>query len=96
MHQGLNFDLGETTDILRETVANFAKREIAPRAAEIDRTNEFPRDLLPSWAAPAGHHRRRGTRRRRLGDLAHHVAMEEVSRGSARSVSLTARIPTCA
>jgi len=43
----LDFGLGETADILRETVRTFAEREIAPRAAEIDRANEFPRDLWP-------------------------------------------------
>ena len=43
----LDHDLGETTDILRETVRDFAAAEIAPRAAEIDRANEFPRDLWP-------------------------------------------------
>ena len=47
----LEFELGETTDILRETVRNFAQSEIAPRAAEIDRTNEFPRDLWPQMGA---------------------------------------------
>jgi isovaleryl-CoA dehydrogenase len=41
----LNFDLGETADQLRETVADFTAAEIAPRAAEIDRKNEFPMDL---------------------------------------------------
>jgi len=90
MHQSLNFDLGETVDILRETVATFARREIAPRAAEIDRTNEFPRDLWPRLGqlgllgitveaeyGGAG-----------MGYLAHIVAMEEVSRSSA-SVGLS-------
>ena len=46
-YPSLNFDLGETVDILRETVADFANREIAPRAADIDRTNEFPRAMWP-------------------------------------------------
>ena len=41
----LNFDLGEPADMIRETVRNFARNEIAPRAAEIDRTDRFPRDL---------------------------------------------------
>src|SRR5689334_3682327 len=86
----LDFGLGETVDILRETVANFAGREIAPRAAAIDRDNEFPRDLWPQlgnlgllgitveeeWGG-AG-----------LGYLAHVVAMEELSRASA-SVALS-------
>ena len=42
---GLDFGLGETLDMLRETVQSFAAGEIAPRAAEIDRNNEFPMDL---------------------------------------------------
>jgi isovaleryl-CoA dehydrogenase len=41
----LNFDLGETAAMIRDTVAAFAQAEIAPRAEEIDRSNEFPRDL---------------------------------------------------
>ena len=41
----LNFDHGETVAMLRETVRNFAAKEIAPRAAEIDRGNQFPPDL---------------------------------------------------
>ncbi len=43
----LDFDLGETADMLRDTVMSFAADAIAPRAAEIDRSNEFPRDLWP-------------------------------------------------
>ncbi len=86
----LNFDLGETVDLLRHTVQGFAAKEIAPRAAEIDRSNEFPRDLWPKLGdlgllgitveeeyGGAG-----------LGYLAHVVAMEEVSRASA-SVGLS-------
>ena len=41
----LNFDLGETVDMIRETVRAFTADKISPRAAEIDRSNEFPRDL---------------------------------------------------
>ncbi len=41
----LNFALGETADMLRETTRDFAQAEIAPRAAEIDRSNQFPMDL---------------------------------------------------
>ncbi|HLW92648.1 MAG TPA: acyl-CoA dehydrogenase family protein, partial [Roseiarcus sp.] len=40
-----NFDLGESADMIRETTREFAEGEIAPRAAEIDRQNLFPRDL---------------------------------------------------
>ena len=43
----LDFGLGETADLLREQVAEFAQSEIAPRAAEIDRANEFPMELWP-------------------------------------------------
>ena len=86
----LNFDLGETADMIRETVASFAQAEIAPRAAEIDKTDIFPRDLLPKmgelgllgitveeeWGGTG------------LGYLEHVVAMEEISRASA-SVGLS-------
>ena len=43
----LNFDLGETADMLRESVAGFAAEQIAPLAAEIDREDRFPRHLWP-------------------------------------------------
>ena len=43
----LNFDLGETAEMIRSTVTAFAQSEIAPRAEAIDRSNEFPRDLWP-------------------------------------------------
>src|SRR5258708_24292610 len=46
-----NFDLGETADAIRDTVHDFASNEIAPRAAEIDRSNQFPRDLWPKLGA---------------------------------------------
>jgi alkylation response protein AidB-like acyl-CoA dehydrogenase len=42
---GINFDLGEDIDLLRDAVWDFAKNEILPRAAEIDRDNLFPADL---------------------------------------------------
>src|SRR5512132_817098 len=88
--QGFDFGLGEDIDMLRETTRSFAEDKIAPRAGEIDKTNTFPRDLWPQmgtlgllgvtveeeWGG-AG-----------MGYLAHVVAMEEVSRGSA-SVGLS-------
>src|SRR5919106_6109261 len=86
----LNFDLGETADAIRETVHSFSQNEIAPRAAEIDRTNTFPRDLWPKIGALGLHgitveEEYGGSG---LGYLEHCVAMEEVSRASA-SVALS-------
>ena len=49
--KGFNFDLGETAEAIRETVRDFAQEKIAPRAEEIDRTNQFPRDLWPEMGA---------------------------------------------
>jgi isovaleryl-CoA dehydrogenase len=88
--QGLDFDLGETADALRDQVANFAAEEIAPRAAAIDAENDFPADLWRKMGdlgvlgitadeeyGGAG-----------MGYLDHVVAMEEISRASA-SVGLS-------
>src|ERR1700683_1188623 len=80
-----NFDLGETADALRETVHDFSSHEIAPRAAEIDKTNQFPRDLWPKLGALGLHgitveEEYGGSG---LGYLEHCVAMEEISRASA-------------
>src|ERR671932_579990 len=82
---GLDFGLGEDVDMLRETVRGFAAERIAPIAAEIDRTDEFPRQLWPEMGALGLHgitveEEYGGTG---MGYLAHCVAMEEVSRGSA-------------
>ena len=86
----LNHDLGETVDIVRETVRQFTSAEIAPRADEIDQTNEFPRDLWPRLGdlgllgvTASEEYGGAG-----LGYLAHTVVMEEISRGSA-SVGLS-------
>lgn len=86
----LNFGLGETADMIRETVNAFARDEIAPRAAQIDESNEFPADLwrkmgdlgllgmtVPEEFGGSG-----------LGYLEHVIAMEEISRASA-SVGLS-------
>ena len=84
-YQGLDFELGETLDILRETVTTFARREIAPRAAAIDRDNEFPRDLWPQLGSLGllGITVEEEYGGSNMGYLAHVVAMEEVSRASA-------------
>ena len=87
---GLNFDLGEAADMLRDSVETFAADEIAPRAAAIDRDNDFPADLWRKMGdlgvlgitveeeyGGAG-----------MGYLEHVVAMEEISRASA-SVGLS-------
>ncbi len=87
---GLNFQLGEDIDALRDAVRDFSQAEIAPRAEEIDRSDQFPMDLwqkmgdlgvlgitVPEADGGAG-----------MGYLAHMVAMEEISRASA-SVGLS-------
>ena len=87
---GLNFQLGEDIDALRDAVREFAQTEIAPRAAEIDRSDQFPMDCwrkmgdlgvlgitVPEAYGGAN-----------MGYLAHMVAMEEISRASA-SVGLS-------
>ncbi len=89
-YRGLGFGLGEDADMLRESVRSFSEAEIAPRAAEIDRTNTFPRDLWEPMGALGLH----GVTVEEewggagLGYLEHCVAMEEVSRASA-SVGLS-------
>jgi isovaleryl-CoA dehydrogenase len=80
-----NFDLGETADAIRETVRDFSSDEIAPRAAEIDKTNQFPRDLWPKLGALGLHgitveEEYGGSG---LGYLEHCIALEEISRASA-------------
>jgi isovaleryl-CoA dehydrogenase len=81
---GFDFGLGEDIDMLRDSVRRFSQEKIAPRADEIDRKNEFPRDLWPKlgdlgllgitveekWGGSG------------LGYLEHCVAMEEISRAS--------------
>jgi isovaleryl-CoA dehydrogenase len=89
-YPALNFDLGETAEMLRQSVKDFSDAEIAPRAAEIDRSNEFPMDLwrkmgdlgvlgvtVEETYGGAG-----------MGYLEHVIAMEEISRASA-SVGLS-------
>lgn len=82
--RSMNFGLGDTADMIRDSVERFAADEILPRAADIDRDNEFPMDLWPKMGevgilgvtveeeyGGAG-----------LGYLEHVVALEEVSRAS--------------
>jgi isovaleryl-CoA dehydrogenase len=87
---GLDFSLGETADMLRQTALSFAQKEIAPRAAEIDATNKFPRDLWPRLGALGllGITVEEEFGGSGLGYLEHCVAMEEISRASA-SVGLS-------
>ena len=86
----LDHSLGETIDIVRQTVRDFSAREIAPRAQEIDQANEFPLDLWPKLGGLGllGITVPEGYGGAGLGYLAHAVVMEEISRGSA-SVGLS-------
>ena len=87
---GLNFQLGEEIDALRDTVREFAQVEIAPRAFEIDRSDQFPMDLWEKMGAlgvlgiTVGEEYGGAN----MGYLAHMIAMEEISRASA-SVGLS-------
>lgn len=86
----LDFGLGETADMLRQSVRSFVDAELAPRADAIDKTNDFPRDLWTRLGDLGLHgitveEEYGGSG---LGYLEHCVAMEEVSRGSA-SVGLS-------
>ena len=87
---GLNFQLGEDIDALRDVVQQFAAKEIAPRAAEIDSSDEFPMDLWQKMGELGLHgitvpEEYGGSN---MGYVAHMVAMEEISRASA-SVALS-------
>ncbi len=89
-YPSLDFHLGDTADMLRDTVRSFTSDRITPRAAEIDESNQFPRDLWPELGALGLHgitveEEYGGSG---MGYLEHVVAMEEISRGSA-SVGLS-------
>ena len=85
-----DFGLGDDVDLLRDTVYRFAAKRIAPRADEIDRANEFPRDLWPELGAMGllGITVEEQSGGAALGYLEQVVAMEEISRASA-SVGLS-------
>lgn len=87
---GVNFMLGEDIEMLRDSIAHFAAKEIAPRAAEIDRTDQFPMDLWRKFGelGVLGMTVAEEYGGANLGYTAHMVAMEEISRASA-SVGLS-------
>ena len=90
MNLGLNYQLGDDINALRETVKAFADAEIAPRAAELDRTDQFPMDLWQKMGELGLHgitvpETYGGVD---MGYVAHMVAMEEISRASG-SVALS-------
>ena len=87
---GLNFQLGDDIDALRDAVRDFAQGQIAPRAAEIDRTDQFPMDLWRKMGelGVLGITVSEAYGGVNMGYLAHMIAMEEISRASA-SVGLS-------
>ena len=89
-YTGMNFGLGETINALRDTVEQFSRKEIAPRAADIDRQNEFPMDLWRKFGdlGLLGMTVSEEYGGSDMGYLAHVIAIEEISRASA-SVGLS-------
>lgn len=90
MNIGLPFSFGETISLLRDSVNDFAQREIAPLAADIDRENSFPNALWRKMGAMGllGITVSEEYGGANMGYLAHAIAMEEISRASA-SVALS-------
>lgn len=90
LYPSLNFNLGDTIDALRETTHKFAQAELAPRAADIDRDNQFPMDMWKKFGDMGllGITVSEEYGGSDLGYLAHVIAMEEISRASA-SVGLS-------
>ena len=89
-YPSLNFALGETIDMLREQVQSFVAAELAPRAAEIDSSNQFPMDMWKKFGEMGllGVTVEEEYGGSGLGYMAHVITMEEISRGSA-SVALS-------
>ncbi len=90
MHIGLPYQLGETYDLLRDSVYNFSKKEIAPLASQIDIDNAFPQELWRKLGDMGllGITASETYGGSNMGYLAHAIAMEEISRASA-SVGLS-------
>ncbi len=89
-YPSLNFNLGEDIDMLRDTVFRFCRDELFPRAADIDRTNDFPLDLWRKFGnlGLLGITVSEEYGGSNMSYLAHSIAMEEISRASA-SVGLS-------
>src|SRR5690625_5348286 len=84
-HPGLNFNLGDDLEMLRDAVRSFAQSEIAPKAQEIDHTDQFPMELWQKFGdlgllGITGSEAYGGTD---MGYLTHMIAMEEISHASA-------------
>ena len=89
-YHGINFGLGDTINALRDSVEQFTSKEITPRAAEVDRDNQFPTDLWRKFGdlgllGMTVSEQYGGVD---LGYLAHVVTVEEIARGSA-SIALS-------
>ena len=92
----LNFGLGEEIDMLRDAVYQMCAVELAPRATQIDKDNEFPMDMWRKFGDMGllGITVEEEYGGSGMGYVAHSVAMEEISRASASVVSPPAGLPT--